>query len=243
MNRRKFLVKGAAALASPRRLPQLFDGQTVSIGDRGFFLSDIVVPTRNRLAGGGEPGANFSLTALQQTLSKGILGDAKDLITDRWGRLSGPVGWVTGEKLTTLQELLLEAGAARVFPQSTAFDFIDRYLTVEAKARKEQKGNWCLPDWKIRSANDVRLLRGFQIWRGPVASVGGRGSRVYVNFGADYRTDLTATVTRGEMRGWRTKIDGELAGANVELRGVAVRINGPSVELRHELQLRRIEQN
>ncbi|MEZ5921765.1 MAG: thermonuclease family protein [Parvularculaceae bacterium] len=228
-------------MASLRRLPQLSDGQTVNIGDREFFLSDIIAPTQSRLVGGSEPGASFSRAALQRALSKGTLGDAKSLITDRWGRLSGPVEWIAGEKLTTLQELLLEAGAARVFPQSITFDFIGRCLAAEAKARKERKGNWRLPDWQIRNSNDARLLRGFQVWRGPVKSVGGRGSRVYVNFGADYRTDLTATVTRGEMRRWRTKIDDGLAGANVELRGIAVRINGPSVELRHELQLRHID--
>jgi hypothetical protein len=50
---------------------------------------------------------------------------------------------------------------------------------------------------------------------------------------------VTATLSKGAFRRWRRKDPLEsYAGKTVELRGLVGWINGPSIEIRHERQLR-----
>jgi hypothetical protein len=91
----------------------------------------------------------------------------------------------------------------------------------------------------VRDARDDRRAFGFQIYRGNVLSTGEHKGRVYFNFGEDFRTDVTASVTKGAFRRWRRQeLLSAYGGRAVELRGAVDWINGPSIELRHERQLR-----
>lgn len=240
MNRRHFLIRAAAITASPQ--PDLIpfsDGQSVLLEGREYLLSDIVVPSSTPLSDAPEPAAEFALAAFGEIIRNGSVAHVGD-DKDRWGRLTGPLRWrLASGRSTTIQELLLGAGAARVAPESDDIAFIERCFAVEDAARTALLGAWSGGAWRIRDAARAEWAAGFQIYEGVVKSAEERRGRVYLNFGDDYRKDFTATTTAARFRRWNNKIDvAALVGRNVQARGVVERINGPSIELLHEKQLR-----
>ncbi len=236
---RRFVLAGAAAVAAPRR-PDFFDGQTIHVNGAEMVLSDIIAPSPARLAGGGEPGAEIARTALQEFLATSRPLSFNEPPRDRWGRMSGPAQFLRADgKQTTAQAALLSAGAARVSPQTEDDVVLDSYFAAEDAARAAGKGIWAIPAYAVRDTRERRRVFGFQIFRGAVRSTDEHRGRIYFNFGEDFRSDLTATVTKGVFRRWRRKdLLAVYAGKSVELRGVVDWINGPSIELRHERQMR-----
>jgi hypothetical protein len=97
------------------------------------------------------------------------------------------------------------------------------------------RGGWSHPAWRVRNANDeTEPAYGFQIYEGIVREARRVKSRVYMNFGDDWRSDVTASVRWGEFRRWRPKRAPEdFAGTRVRIRGAATRYNGPSIEIDH----------
>lgn len=240
MNRRRFII-GAAAIAAarPKNQTPFIDGQSVAIGGAEFMLSDVIVPSSTPLSGNAEAGAEFALALFDAIAQQGTLIGAGDK-TDRWARIVGPVRWrMKDGSETTMQELLLEQGAARVAPESDDDDFIDRCYAAEDAARAAKRGTWRDAAWRIRDAARAEWSSGFQVYAGLVTGAQERRGRVYVNFGDDYRTDFTATVPAARFRRWKNTFDpAALVNRLVEARGFVERINGPSIELRHEKQIR-----
>jgi endonuclease YncB( thermonuclease family) len=239
LTRRSVLAGAAAAAVAPKR-PDFFDGQTVVIGGEERVLTDIVAPSSAPLRGWAEPGAEIALVALAKfAVAHRPLPGARSPF-DRWGRAMGPARFVRADRAeATLQTALLEAGAARVAPQSDDDALLDAYFAAEERARAARLGVWALDAYAVRDALDEGRAFGFQIYRGPVRSTGESRGRVYFNFGDDFRKDVTASVAKGAFRRWKRQ--DELAfyeGKTVELRGLVDWINGPSIELRHERQLR-----
>lgn len=236
---RRSVLAGVAAVAAPRR-PDFFDGQTIHVDGAEMVLTDIVAPSPATLSGGGEPGAEFAHAALQAFLATSRPLSFAEPPRDRWGRMAGPARFLRADgRETTAQAALLEAGAARVSPQTEDDAILDAYFAAEDAARAAGKGVWSLSAYAVRDAREQRRVFGFQIFRGAVRSAGENRGRVYFNFGEDFRTDLTATVTKGAFRRWRRKDPlASYAGGIVELRGFVNQINGPSIELRHERQMR-----
>ncbi len=238
-DRRRFLAGAAAVAAAPRTL---FDGKTVTIGDRDYALTEILSPSTASLRGEREPGAEFAAAVLAKAVRSGVLIQTENTPTDRWGRITGPIRWRTNEGCeTTLQEILLAEGAARVAPEGRDFDFIDRCYAAERSARDAALGLWSQQHWSVRDARAAPWSRGYHIYRGEIQRADDRNGRVYFNFGDDFRTDFTATVARRDFRRWRGEPAVESFNrALVEVRGIVLPINGPSIEIRHELQMRRI---
>ena len=236
---RRSLLAAAAVIAAPRR-PDFFDGETIHLDGAELVLTDIVAPAPATPAGGGEPGAEIARAALQDFLATSRPLAFVEPPRDRWGRLSGPARFLRADGgQTTAQAALLEAGAARVSPQTEDAAIIDAYFAAEDAARAAKKGIWAIPAYAVRDAREQRRAFGFQIFRGEIRSTGENRGRVYFNFGDDFRTDLTATVTKGAFRRWRRKDPlATYFGKIVEVRGPVDWINGPSIELRHERQMR-----
>ncbi len=236
---RRFVLAGAAAVAAPR-LPDFFDGQTIHVNGAEMVLSDIIAPSPATLAGGAEPGAEFARAALQDFLAKSRPLSFNEPPRDRWGRMSGPARFMRADgEQTSAQAALLAAGAARVSPQTDDDVTLDGYFAAEDAARAAGKGIWAIPEYSVRDAREQRRVFGFQIFRGAVRSTDEHRGRVFFNFGEDFRIDLTATVTKGAFRRWRRRdLLASYVGKTVELRGVVDWINGPSIELRHERQMR-----
>lgn len=236
MNRRRFLIGAAAVAISPH---SSFDGRSVTFQGREYALSDIMLPATT-LSGKHEAFSDFAEAALGEIVRRGAPIPKGDEKTDRWGRIAGAIGWRTEDgRETTLQEMMLTQGAARVAPETEDFSFIERYFAAEAAARAARLGLWSSRDWRIRDASAAEWSSGYQIYSGTIRAANERKSRIFFNFGDDFRTDFTATVARGAFRRWKSKPDlSALAGVRAEARGPVERINGPSIEIVHEMQLR-----
>lgn len=240
IDRRRFLVGAAAVAAAPGRR---FDAKSVVLNDREYALTDILPPSLSPLGGEAEPASDFASAALREIMNRGAVITPDRVTTDRWSRITGAIQWRLDDgRETTLQEILLAEGAARVAPESADFDFIKKCYAAEASARAAGQGLWREPGWRIRDAAAAEWSRGYQIYAGRIQRAEEHEGRVYFNFGDDFRNDFTATAPKRDFRRWREKpLPEAFAGARVEVRGLVRSINGPSIELTHELQLRKLE--
>ncbi len=76
-------------------------------------------------------------------------------------------------------------------------------------------------------------LGTFQIVEGRVTNASVRSGRAYINFGADWKTDFTASIAPEDMKAFRAvNLDPEsFAGKLIRVRGVIEKMNGPEIEL------------
>jgi len=160
---------------------------------------------------------------------------------DRHGRLLAHLHlkngrWVQGE--------MLRLGMARVytFPDNRAV--AAEMLKIEQSARTAKKGIWGLSYYAIRTPEDLGSRIGtFQLIEGTVVSAARVKARVYLNFGANWRTDFTATLKPGAQRLFRKMaIDPiSLQGKRVRVRGWLKKFNGPEIEVTHPEQIEVVE--
>jgi endonuclease YncB( thermonuclease family) len=151
---------------------------------------------------------------------------------DRTGRLRAHVLRDDG---LWLQSELLKRGAVRVSLSADTAEFGDELLEIEADAREAGHGLWRLDAYAVRDATDLaRLNRDvgtYQIIAGTVTSTARRGDDMYLNFGDDYRSDMTAIIPREVWSAFRSLKPLSLTGQRVQVRGWLMRRNGPAVEL------------
>lgn len=156
--------------------------------------------------------------------------------TDRHGHLIAQVfvgaTWLQGE--------LVEAGIARVATRPDMRSCAKPLLALEAEARKAKRGLWADAAYRIRKPDELTGDIGtFQIVEGKIAAVGGGRGRLYLNFGADYKTDFTVTVSvRDRKRLAKEGIDpATWANKTIRIRGWLSLLNGPEIELTHAEQV------
>jgi endonuclease YncB( thermonuclease family) len=137
--------------------------------------------------------------------------------------------WVQGE--------MLKRGWARVytFPDNRAL--AADMLALEAEARAAQRGIWGHPFYAVRDAAGVppEETGTFQIVAGTVQDTAQVRERIYLNFGADFRTDFTVSI---DKKYWAVFSDPlALKGRRIEARGWLTSRNGPMIEATHPEQI------
>lgn len=190
------------------------------------------------------PLANESKQALAGlTLGKSLglsFGGAR---RDRYGRWlahlhvmegDAPGLWVQGE--------MLRQGMARVysFPDNRAL--VDDMLALERDARANGRGIWSDPFYYILNPSvDVlnKKLGTFQLIEGRVLDAAKVKGTVYLNFGADWRSDFTVSLARDALKLFEA--DGldpvTLIGESVRVRGWLIKRNGPMIRATHPEQI------
>ena len=147
--------------------------------------------------------------------------------------------WIQGE--------LLRLGMARVYSFPDNRTRVAAMLKIERVARKAARGIWAHPFYAIRSPEEAAEHIGtFQLVRGRVVKVTKVRTRVYLNFGSNWRTDFTITVRARARRYFRKARIDLLAfkGKTVQVRGWLRKRNGPMIEATHPEQIELIkEQN
>ncbi|PQA88908.1 thermonuclease family protein [Hyphococcus luteus] len=245
--RRRLFLAGAAAMFA-RADAQTFvsnakalSGARFMSGETEFLLADIIAPPLYTLEKERPPHFEVSRRALQDLLTGAL--DVEDVLAPtRWG-VRRVLAKRTGES-ETLQERLVAAGAARVRPQTEDHDLIRRLLALEDAARAGRRGLWALPDYRVFDAGKAwGAVGAFHLVEGTVREAGQHGSRFYMNFGEDYRTDFTASAASRLYRRWKKAGTDlvALAGVPVRVRGLVEAINGPSIDLTHFLQVERLD--
>ena len=213
-------------------------GDQFTIDGVPYRIADVLAPSPYNLASDGEPYFEQSRQALSDLLRRENFDILEVGSQSRWRERF--VRLLDRDTKEPIAKKLLTAGGVRVNPQTDDHALIDDYLAYESDARAHKAGLWRLSGYQIFNALDsLPAIGAFSLIEGIIREVSVRRSRVFMNFGDDFRDDFTISVLSGFAR--RLARDGfdleALAGARVRVRGFVNRINGPSIELRHRAQL------
>lgn len=243
------LLPVGAAWADGMRVTAVLDGDTLELEDgRRVRLAGIEAarPPRNATPGDGRiwPLAEAAAAALA------------DLALDRRVTLHGPapverhgrlLAHLVREDGLWLQSALLVRGLARVHTRPDARAYAAELLAGEEAARNAGRGLWRSRVYAVRDAADADGLSrdrdSFQLVEGVVLAVSKSGGESWLDFGTDWRSDVTVHIGRAAMREvTRAGIDPlSYEGRRVRVRGWITLRNGPMIEITHPEQIERLE--
>ncbi len=260
LNRRTAILSGAASVflmgnAKPMSAPALSKGEsgrvarvidgdsfvmTLSDGaELSVRLSAVQAPRTAQRAQKAWPyaqEAKAGLAALVQGRNVQLFygGETRD----RFGRavaqvhtadsLGQPDLWVQGE--------LVRLGLARVYSWKGELADMSALYAFEAQARDRSRGLWGDPAYAIRRPDPDPLAQDVDSWQiieGIVTSTADVRGRVYLNFGADYKTDFTVAIAKKNTKHFADIQPLTLIGARVRVRGWIEMINGPMIWMDH----------
>jgi micrococcal nuclease len=246
------LVKGETA-----EVALVVDGDTVKLSraiGKGNLVSDQI-----RLVGIQAPKLplgrkNFKTwplaAAAKRALEKLALGKKVTLSyggrrMDRHGRLLAHLHLPDG---AWIQGALLAQGMARVysFPDNRAV--IAEMLLKEKSARAQKLGIWRHPFYRIQAQTELvtnlkQLKNSFQLIEGRVLDVTHLRKKVFINFGANWRTDFTVSLNARAVKLFaRMGFDPLLLkGQRVRVRGWIKSYNGPMINATHPEQIEMLD--
>ncbi len=194
----------------------------------------------------GRHAAEVESATAKQRLKALVQGQAVRLETatkprDRYGRLLAHV-YRTSDNLW-VNGTLVEEGLAHVytFPDNAAKAV--ELQQLEAQAINNQQGVWRHARFAPKRATQnwsKQWLGKYQVVDGRVLSAQKVGKNIYLNFGADWRTDFTVAIEKDD---WDTFKQAGLdpvptyRGKTVRVRGVAMPVNGVLIRATHPAQL------
>lgn len=218
------------------RVVEVIDGDTVVLGGgEEVRLVGMMAPklSLGRAHVSTEPLAEEAKAALEdlvlgRVVTLGFGGERRD----RHGRT---LAHLHDEGGRWIQGAMIEAGLGRVysFPDNRAL--VADMLALEMHARAEGRGLWANPYFAVLAADEDVPLDRFVVVEGVIADAADIDGRVYLNFGADWRSDFTVTIGRKAATVFADAgVDPlALAGARVRVRGWTTFRNGPMIESSH----------
>ena len=153
---------------------------------------------------------------------------------DRYGRLRAQVFFRLADPEPWLQAAMLRRGLARVNIAPDRRECASALYAVEREARAARAGIWALSAYAVRTPETLGHDTGtFQIVEGDVKSAEVRGGRAYLNFGSDWRSDFTVTISSDDMAIFRRAgVDPRsYAALRVRVRGWIESLDGPEIEI------------
>ncbi|MEI9993636.1 MAG: thermonuclease family protein [Rhizomicrobium sp.] len=221
---------GPVEIAGGQLLRVEHNGAVILTDGRAIHLEGI------RLPGGAadrapQGFADQALAMIDRLARKGPLTlTAMPPKEDRYDRVRGqlltPAVWI--------QLALLKAGLARVEIAPDRTECYTELFEAEAQARAAHIGLWSVPAYAVRSPDGLARDTGsFQIVEGRVRNAELRNGRAYLNFGADWRGDFTATIDPEDLPNFRRLgVDPRAyAGQTLRVRGIVQKLNGPEIEV------------
>jgi endonuclease YncB( thermonuclease family) len=228
---------GAPAAAQPAdtRVVAAVDAVTFELADGNVFrLAGLIAPEPPLGYRGVWRTAERARDAAA-LLAEGVRLDLRAEARDRWGRWLGTAVLPDGRDLA---EVLLGAGWAVVSGHPPAPEAARR-LSLESGARARGDGLWSDPYYAVRAADtlpgeadDLAPAR-FLLVEGQVLEAAVVRGRAYLNFGPDWRTDFTATLSPDARRTFREAgLDPrDWQGRRIRVRGWLLSWNGPMIEV------------
>ncbi|WP_247877262.1 thermonuclease family protein [Azospirillum brasilense] len=240
------LLMATTAGATELRAAAATDGATLLLEDGRSLRLAGIEPAAPPMA--AEPGDHWPLAeAARRALAELAVGQRLtvrgEARTDRHGRLLAQVErgdglWLQGE--------LLARGLARVHTRPDARALAREMLAAEAAARDAGRGVWRTRAYAVRPADPDALRRdrdSFQIVEGRVLRVSKAGGDAYLDFGEDWRTDVTVHIGRAALREFVAAGIDPLSyeGRTVRVRGWVGLRAGPLIEATHPEQIERLD--
>ena len=190
-----------------------------------------------------EPLAHDAKAALEAlTLGRRVTLSYGGQRIDRYGRALAHLHdedglWIQGE--------LLRRGLARVYTFSDNTALSTRMLTLENETRMAGRGVWTDGYYRVLDTEEtLEAIGSFQLVEGRILDAAKVRGRTYLNFGPDYRSDFTITISPKDMRTFR-RADFDpatLEGRRVRVRGWLQSLNGPMIEVTHPEQIEVLEE-
>lgn len=211
------------------------DGGTLKLGDdQSLCLAGIWVP-------GGPSSEGVSAgwpSAWRKIIRDGGFGYPVDGLP-RHDRYGCALADIENDEGRSLADTLLEAGWASVDPTSAPEDpaVIDAMLAFENLARRARRGLWKDVTFRPKAAGSLADWIGTrQLVEGRVHRVSENDRYLYLNFGADWRTDFTTRLDRKMMKpgGFEAA---DYDGKKLRVRGVVVESRGPLIDIVHLKQI------
>ena len=147
-----------------------------------------------------------------------------------------------GQRDLWIQEEMVRLGMARVYTWPDTYQDSAALYAAEREARSVSRGIWGHDYYAVRSPNPNPLAQdvdSFQLVEGIITSTADIRGRVYLNFGADYKTDFTIAIAKKHRKRFeKSGLDLlALEGARVRVRGWIELANGPMIWLDHPERL------
>jgi len=139
-----------------------------------------------------------------------------------------------------IQGALIDRGMARIYSFSDNRALVPEMLAREAVTREAGRGIWALRAYAVRDAAAVPArLSGFELIEGRVVEAATVRKRTYLNFGADWRSDFTVSLTSKVRKRFEAEGIDPLSyqGKLVRVRGWLKSYNGPLIEATHPEQI------
>ncbi len=139
-----------------------------------------------------------------------------------------------------LQGEMLRLGMARVYSFRDNRWRVAEMLALEREAWAAGLGIWGNSFYAIRdpAADALKpLLGSFQVIEGRVRATAKIKGTVYLNFGADWRTDFTVTIEKADVPLFADTDPLRLQGARIRVRGWLKDRNGPMIVATHPEQI------
>jgi micrococcal nuclease len=249
----KGIVIAAGFLALTAAAPRFEGGESgvvASIVDGDSFVLDSGLEVRLAQieAPRVRPGDTWGpqATASLERLIKGKRVELRygGLRRDRRGRAIAQVflPQTGGRQPLWLQTEMLRSGIARVHTYADNRSAIAELWGAEREARRAGRGVWSAPAYQVRFATPQALTGGigsFQLAEGRVESASQRGSVIFLNFGTDNKTDVSAVIPERAFSLWSGGATELLAlqGRTIRIRGYVRNSNGPAMWLDHPEQI------
>ena len=221
-----------------RRIVEVVDGDTLRL-DNGRLVRLIGIDTpeirRKTPQGFVEDPAPFSLEAklFAQRMAEGkscrIELDIEK--QDKYKRLLGYCFIRNGDEELFLNRELLSRGYAVLYTYPPNTRYVEEFVEAQREAREGKRGLWgsyeaIAPEEAASFIGQIRSVRG------RVTSTYNSGKTVFLNFGADHRTDFTAAIFKNSFGYFSARgIVPEKAykGKVVEVTGRIREYNGPEI--------------
>lgn len=160
---------------------------------------------------------------------------------DRHGRLLAQLYRADG---LWLQGEMVERGLARVYGFADNRARLAELLERERRARADGRGIWADPFYAVRGPEELEgLTDTFQLVEGRVLEVSVIRRRAYLNFGEDWRSDFTITLSPETLALFLAEgLDpADYEGRRIRVRGWIEEWNGPQIRATHPEQIEVLE--
>jgi micrococcal nuclease len=141
---------------------------------------------------------------------------------------------------TWVQAALLEAGLARVYSFADNRAAVAEMLAAEGRARAARRAIWGHPFFQVRTPETAaKHINSFELVEGTVLDVATVGGRIYLNYGANWRTDFTVVVPpkSAKLFAQHAVKPESYKGRRIRVRGWLASRDGPMIEATHPEQI------
>ena len=240
----KFPTTDSSEAGEVGRAVRIIDGDSFvmeleSGGELSVRLSAIQAPRTAQRAARAWPYAYESRAALSALIkNRQVKLFYGGQTRDRYGRAVAQVYTLDRDGVPDLwvQGEMIRLGLVRVFSWRGDGADMDAFYRLETQARERSRGLWSDSFYAIRKPDPDPLAQyvdSLQIVEGIITSTADVRGRIYLNFGADYKTDFTIAIAKKHARHFAEVNPVSLTGARVRVRGWIELINGPMIWLDH----------